>query len=85
MGIKKIDSRTIFGFKNRRPDLTQPDPTRPDPSDKKEGREIDSFEGNLNKNIEFRKCFAKSSVLAGVLGPKMSKFYGTSDSRFPLT
>ena len=47
---------------------------RPDPPGKKEGREIDSFEGNLNKNIEFRKCFAKSSVLAGVLGPKMSKF-----------
>ena len=29
--------------------------------------------------------FPKLWVLAGVLGPKMGKFYGTSDSRFPFT
>ena len=32
------------------------------PSDKKEGREIDSFKGNLSKNVKFQKYSAKSIV-----------------------
>ena len=32
-----------------------------------------------------RDGFAKSSVLVGVLGPKMGKFYSTSHAGFPFT
>ena len=50
MGIKIIDYRAIFEFFV---DSKTPDPTRP--TDKKEGHEINSFKGNLSKNVEFRK------------------------------
>ena len=76
-----IDSRAIFVFFR---DPKTPD--RPvDPFDKKEVCKIDSFKGNFNKNMEFEKCSTESSVLAGVLGLKKSKFYGTFNSCFPFT
>ena len=75
-----IDSHAIFGFfmDPRTTDLTR----STDPTDKKEGHEIDSFKGNLSKIAEFEKYSTKIVSLAGVLGTKMSKFYGTFGSRF---
>ena len=78
MGIKNIDYRAIFGF------FTDPR-TADRPTDKKEDHEIDSFKGNSSKNVEFQKILHKIVCLAGVLDPKMSKFYGTLGSRFPFT
>ena len=55
-----IDSRSIFGFfaDSKTPDRLD----RSDPTDKKEGHEINSFKGNLSKNVKFQKYSAKSIV-----------------------
>ena len=51
-----LDRRAIFGILR-----IQEPPT--DPTHRqKEGREIDSFKGNLSKNAEFRKYSIKSLV-----------------------
>ena len=42
------DSRAMLGFFT---DSITADPT--DPTDKKEGHKIDSFKGNLSKNMNF--------------------------------
>ena len=45
--------------------LTRTDPARPDPArptDQKKGPEIDSFSGDLSKNVKFQKCSTKSIV-----------------------
>ena len=55
------------------------------PSDKKEGREIDSFKGNLSKKCEISKIFRQIDSFLGVLDPEMSKFYATLGSCFPFT
>ena len=46
-GVRPYGVRTVSGVR---------------PSDKKEGREIDSFKGNLSKNVKFQKYSAKSIV-----------------------
>ena len=42
--------------------IQKPPTDTTDPIDKKEGYEIDSFKGNLSKNVKLKKYSAKSIV-----------------------
>ena len=55
--------------------LTRTDPARPDRP--KKGPEIDSFPGDLSKNVKFQKCSMKLLVFSCKSSQNTLKFYQT--------